>query len=73
MTGHPPDGARGPGVKLYNQSYQSNPVGEIEWRKFSPGGPVISCCPGRDTGRSPGPGGLVERVGVCWYLFSNLY
>ena len=44
MTGHPRDGAPGPGVKLYNQSYQSDLVEEIgsQWGNFSPGGPVIS-------------------------------
>ena len=44
MTGHPRDGAPGPGVKLCNQSYQSDLVEEIgsQWGNFSPGGPVIS-------------------------------
>ena len=45
MTGHPTHGAPDTRmVKLCNQDYQSNLVGEIgsQWGNFSPGGPVIS-------------------------------
>ena len=45
MTGHPTHGAPDTlMVKLCNQDYQSNLVGEIgsQWGNFSPGGPVIS-------------------------------
>ena len=45
MTGHPTHGAPDTlMVKLCNQDYQSNLVGEIgsQWGNCSPGGPMIS-------------------------------